>query len=390
MKRNALQTASRTALAGLLISTLLAACGGGDEQKKPAAAGAAPPPPEVDVMTIKSGSVTLSNDLPGRLQAFRTAQIRARVEGIVEQRLFAEGSDVKAGQELYQITAANYRANFEAAKADLAAARQNLESAKKLLETKFISQQNFDLTAAKFKQSEAAYSKAREDIENTRVPAPISGRIGRSLVTEGALVGKGEATLLATIEQTDTLYANFTQSESDIARLRRAVNAGSLQPAQSTKVELVLEDGSIYPLPGKLMFTDMAADPATGSVSLRAEVANPKHELLPGMFVTVRFPQALLDNAISIPQRALQANPQGQFVMVVDAESKANPRPVKVGRMTGGDFVIESGLKDGDQVIVNGLQKARPGTVVKPVPWPPVLAAAAAITPASAPAPEKK
>lgn len=389
MKRNALQTAGRTALAGLLISTLLAACGGGDEQKKPAAAGTAPPPPEVDVMTIKSGAVTLSNDLPGRLQAFRTAQIRARVEGIVEQRLFAEGSDVKAGQALYQIAATNYRANFEAAKADLAAARQNLESAKKLLETKFISQQNFDLSAAKFKQSEAAYSKAREDIENTRVPAPISGRIGRSLVTEGALVGKGEATLLATIEQTDTLYANFTQSESDIARLRRAVNAGSLQPAQSTKVELVLEDGSIYPLPGKLMFTDMAADPATGSVSLRAEVANPKHELLPGMFVTVRFPQALLDNAISIPQRALQANPQGQFVMVVDAESKANPRPVKVGRMTGGDFVIESGLKDGDQVIVNGLQKARPGTVVKPVPWPPVPAAAV-ITPASAPAPEKK
>jgi membrane fusion protein (multidrug efflux system) len=389
MKRNALQTAVRTALAGLLISTLLAACGGGDEQKKPAAAGAAPPPPEVDVMTIKSGSVTLSNDLPGRLQAFRTAQIRARVEGIVEQRLFAEGSDVKAGQALYQISAANYRANFEAAKADLAAARQNLESAKKLLETKFISQQNFDLTAAKFKQSEAAYSKAREDIENTRVPAPISGRIGRSLVTEGALVGKGEATLLATIEQTDTLYANFTQSESDIARLRRAVNAGSLQPAQSTKVELVLEDGSIYPLPGKLMFTDMAADPATGNVSLRAEVANPKHELLPGMFVTVRFPQALLDKAISIPQRALQANPQGQFVMVVDAEGKANPRPVKVGRMTGGDFIIESGLQDGDQVIVNGLQKARPGSVVKPVPWPPVPAAAA-ITPASAPAPEKK
>jgi membrane fusion protein (multidrug efflux system) len=390
MKRNALQTAGKTALAGLLISMLLAACGGGNEQKKPAAAGAAPPPPEVDVMTIKSGAVTLSNDLPGRLQAFRTAQIRARVEGIVEQRLFAEGSDVKAGQELYQITAANYRANFEAAKADLAAARQNLESAKKLLETKFISQQNFDLTAAKFKQSEAAYSKAREDIENTRVPAPISGRIGRSLVTEGALVGKGEATLLATIEQTDTLYANFTQSESDIARLRRAVTAGSVQSAQSTKVELVLEDGSIYPLPGKLLFTDMAADPATGSVSLRAEVANPKHELLPGMFVTVRFPQALLENAISIPQRALQANPQGQFVMVVDAEGKANPRPVKVGRMTGGDFVIESGLKEGDQVIVNGLQKARPGTVVKPVPWPPVPAAASAVTPASAPVPEKK
>jgi membrane fusion protein (multidrug efflux system) len=189
------------------------------------------------------------------------------------------------------------------------------------------------------------------------------------MVTEGALVGRGEATLLATIEQTDVVIANFTQTESDVARLRSAVKAGKLKHTDSTKVELVLEDGSIYALPGKLNFTDLAVDPSTGSVLMRAEFPNPQHELLPGMFVTVRMPEALADNAISVPQRAVQANTQGQFVMVVDAENKATPRPIKTGAMTGGDFVIESGLKGGEQVIVNGLQKAKPGTVVKAVPW---------------------
>jgi len=214
----------------------------------------------------------------------------------------------------------------------------------------------------------ASLSRAKENRDNTRVPAPISGRIGRTLVTEGALVGRGEATLLATIEQTDKLYVNFTQSESDIMRLQKAVKSGALKRADTTSIELVLEDGSIYPLPGKLLFTDMAADPSTGSVTMRAEIPNPEHELLPGMFVTIRFPEALAENAISVPQRAVTMSPQGQFVMVVDAEGKVGPRPVKVGSMAGADFVIESGLQGGEQVIVNGLQKARPGSVVKPVP----------------------
>ena len=375
MRRDTLQTWGRNSLAGLFLSVLLTACGAGDEQKKPVAAAAAPPP-EVDVITVKPGVVTLTHDLPGRLQAFRSAQIRARVEGIVEKRLFTEGSDVKAGTALYQINVGNYRSSEEAAKADLLAARQNLERAKQLLDAKMVSPQNYDLSAVKLKQAEAAYAKAHEDRDNTRVPAPISGRIGRSLVTEGALVGKGEATLLTTIEQTDVLYANFTQSETDMLQLQQAVKAGKLRHTDSTKVELVLEDGSIYPLPGKLLFTDMAADPATGSVSMRAEISNPEHELLPGMFVTIRFAEALADAAISVPQRAIQANTQGQFVMVVDAEGKATPRPVKTGSMTGGDFIIEAGLQGGEQVIVNGLQKARPGTVVKPVPWQPAVASA--------------
>lgn len=368
---------SRTLCASVLFSLLLAACGGADEQKKAAAMGGKEmPPPEVDVVTVQPGTQTLTRDLPGRLQALRTAQIRARVEGIVEKRLFAEGTDVKAGTPLFQINVENYRSSNESAKANLELARENLVRAKQLLDAKMISQQSYDLTAANVKQAEAAYTKTNEDWQNTRVSAPISGRIGRAMVTEGALVGRGEATLLATIEQTDVVIANFTQTESDVARLRSAIKAGKLKHADSAKVELVLEDGSMYPLPGKLNFTDLAVDPNTGSVLMRAEFPNPQHELLPGMFVTVRMPEALVDNAISVPQRAVQANTQGQFVMVIDAENKATPQPIKTGAMVGGDFLIDSGLKGGEQIIVNGLQKAKPGTVVKAVPWQPNASAA--------------
>jgi membrane fusion protein (multidrug efflux system) len=322
----------------------------------------------VEVVTVSSGPVVLTQDLPGRMEAFRTAQVRARVEGIVEKRLFAEGSDVKAGQPLYQIYAANYRANLDAARADLDAARQNLESAKKLLEAKFISPQSLDQTTAKYKQAEAAYSRAREDMGNTNVPAAISGRIGRSLVTEGALVGRGEATLLATIEQVDPIYANFSRSGSDLQQLQKAYKAGKLKQADAAQVELVLEDGSIYPHPGKLLFANLAVDPATGSIAMRAEFPNREHELLPGMFVRVRFPESVADDSIRIPQRAVQFGPQGQYVLVVDQESKSAVRPVKTGQMVGGDFIISEGLQIGDQVIVNGVQKARPGSPVKAVP----------------------
>ncbi len=367
MKQNTSQFLAGTTLSSLALALLLTGCGTDEQPKKPAAA-AAPPPAEVDVITVRSGPVTLTQELPGRLQAYRTAQVRARVEGIVEKRLFAEGSDVKAGQALYQIYVGNYRGDYEAARADVALARQNLERAKQLLDARVVSQQEYDQTAAKLKLSQAAYAKAREGWENTRVPSPISGRIGRSLVTEGALVGKGEATLLATIEQTDMLYVNFTQSSSDVMRLQKAVKSGSLKRSDSTAVELVLEDGSVHPLPGKLLFAEMSADPSTGSVTMRAEIPNPNRELLPGTFVTIRVPQAVAENAISVPQRAVQMNPQGQFVMVVGQEGKANLRPVKVGAMAGTSFIIESGLQGGEQVIVNGLQKARPGTVVKPIP----------------------
>ncbi|TXT21447.1 MAG: membrane fusion protein [Gallionellaceae bacterium] len=320
------------------------------------------------MVTVAAGSVVLTQDLPGRLQARRSAQVRARVEGIVEQRLFAEGSDVKAGDTLFQIDARNYQAAYSSAKADVAVARQTVERYKSIVEAKAISQQEYDLAEAKLKQAEAALSRAQLDLENTRVPAPIAGRIGRAQVTEGALVGRGEATLLATIEQLDPIYVNFTQPGADLLRLRQAIKHGKLRRAESARVELLLEDGSAYPQFGRIFFTDMAVDPSTGAVSLRAEFPNPQRELLPGMFARVRFPEAMADNAIRVPQRAVQAGPQGQFVMIVAADGKAAPLPVKTGGMAGPDFVVSSGLKGGEQVIVNGLQKARPGTTVKAVP----------------------
>ena len=357
-------------LATLFISSLLTACGSGDEQKKPPA-GAAPPPAEVDIIIAKPGSATLTQDLPGRLQAYRSAQVRARVEGIVEKRNFTEGSDIEAGTSLYQIALRNYQTAYDSAKADVEVANQTLARYKKLKEANVVSQQDYDLTEAKYKLAESKLSKALEDLENTRVPAPIAGRIGRSQVSEGALVGRGESTLLATIEQIDPMYVNFTQSESEISMLQRAVKSGKLHKANLARVDLILEDGSIYAQPGKFLFSDMAVDPTTGSVSLRAEFPNPRHELLPGTFVRIRIPQALADNAIRVPQRAVQINPQGQFVLLVDAEGKVMPRPVKTGSMAGGDFIIAEGLQGAEQVIVNGIQKARPGSVVKPVPWNP-------------------
>jgi len=350
------------------LTTLLAACGGDNKAAPPGAPGAGMPPPEVDVIVVATGNATLTQDLPGRLQAYRTAQVRARVEGVIEKRLFQEGSDIKAGASLFQIDARTYRAAAESARADQLIARQTVERYRPLLEIKAVSQQEYDLAAAKAKQAEAALARAELDLENASVPAPISGRIGRALVTEGALVGRGEATLLATIEQLDPIYVNFTQPGADVLRLRQAIKSGKLRHAESASVEMVQEDGSIYSKTGRIFFTDMAVDPATGAVSLRAEFPNPQRELLPGMFVRLRFPEALAENAIRIPQRAVQAGPQGQFVMIVTPDGKAAPLPVKTGGMAGGDFIIAEGLKGGEQVIVNGLQKARPGTPVKAVP----------------------
>jgi membrane fusion protein (multidrug efflux system) len=371
-----------TTTAILAAMLTLSACGSKEGGGPQAAAAAAPPPPEVDVVKVVAGSVVLTQDLPGRLEAYRTSQVRARVEGIVEKRAFAEGSDVKAGETLFHIDARNYQAAFDSAKADAGVARLTIDRYKPLLEGKVISQQDYDLAAAKQKQAESTLSRAQIDLENTHVPAPISGRIGHAQVTEGALVGRGDATLLATIEQIDPIYANFKQTGDDWVSLQRAFKSGKLKQS-SAPVELVLDDGSIYPIKGKLLFSDLAVDPGTGNVSLRAEFSNPKHELLPGMFARVRFSEGTADNTIKIPQRAVQTTVQGQLVMVVDADSKVAPRPVKTGDMAGGDFVISEGLKPGDLVIVNGLQKARPGSPVKAVEWNPTGIAAAASAPVS-------
>ncbi|MBA3032638.1 MAG: efflux RND transporter periplasmic adaptor subunit [Gammaproteobacteria bacterium] len=358
----------------LFLSNLLAACGPSGDEPQAGGPGVAMPPPEVEVMTVSAGTATLTQDLPGRLQAWRTAQVRARVEGIVEKRLFVEGADVREGATLFQIDARTYQASADAARADVEAARLVVERYRPLLEIKAVSQQEFDAAQARLKQAQAVLARTALDVENTRVPAPISGRIGRTQVTEGALVGRGEATHLATIEQINPIYVNFTQAGGDMLRLQAAVKSGKFKRAESVKVELLLEDGSSYPLPGKILFTDLAVDPTTGAVSMRAEFPNPQQELLPGMFVRIRFPSAVAEGAILVPQRAVQSNPQGQSVMIVTSEGKVAPQPIKTGGMAGRDFIVVEGLKGGEQLIVNGLQKVRPGAAVKTVPWQPTPA----------------
>lgn len=383
----------KRAICAFLLLASLAGCGQGGGQAPAGGPGpaAAMPPPEVEVMTVTTGTATLTQDSPGRLQAWRSAQVRARVEGIVEKRLFVEGSDVKEGATLFRIDARTYKAARDAAAADVEAAQLVVDRYRPLLEIKAVSRQELDAAIARHKQAQAALARADLDLENTSVPASISGRIGRSFITEGALVGRGEATHLATIEQIDPIYANFTQPGGDLLRLQAAVKSGKLKHSDSAKVELLLEDGSAYALPGRILFSDLAVDPSTGAVSLRAQFPNPKRELLPGMFVRVRFAAAVAENAIRVPQRAVQGGPQGQFVTIITPEGKAAPQPVKTGGMAGGDFLITEGLKGGEQVIVDGLQKARPGTTVKPLPWKPQAApgATAAPSPGQAPAPAK-
>jgi membrane fusion protein (multidrug efflux system) len=376
----------------LLTAALLAtACGNADNKPAAGAPGAGmPPPPEVDVITVSVGSATLTQDLPGRVQAIRSAQVRARVEGVLEKRLYKEGSDIAAGTPLFQIDARTYQAAAAAAQADLAAAKATFDRYRPLLETRAVSQQEYDGALARYKQAEAALARARLDLENAVPRAPISGRAGRALVTEGALVGRGEPTHLVTIEQLDPVRVEFSQTYSDVLRLQQAVKAGTQKKPESAEVQLLLEDGSLYPEKGRLLFADMAVDPASGAVVLRAEFPNPRRELLPGTFVRVRFPQAELDRAIRVPQRAVLGAPGGgQLVMTVDAEGKVVPRPITTGSMAGPDFIVTGGLQGGEQVIVNGLQKARPGSIVKPVPWKPgtpLLPGA----PAAPPAAEKK
>lgn len=360
------------------LALVLSACGKSDAPKQAAGPGGAPPPTEVAVVIARPGEALLTKELPGRLQAWRTAQVRARVEGVVEKRHFVEGSDVKAGAPLYRIDARTYRTSFEAAKADAAAARAVVNRYRPLVEMKAVSQQELDSAEARLRQAEAALSRAELDLENTTVPAPISGRIGRSLVTEGALVGRGEATQLATIEQIDPIYVNFTQSSTELLALRDAIASGRWKKADTRRMELVLENDSVYALPGKLLFSDLAVDPNTGAVSMRAEFPNPKKDLLPGMFVRVRYAQARSDKLITLPQRAVQLSPAGASVMVVGEDNKLVPRPVKLGGMSGTTWTITSGLNGGEQVMVEGHMKAYPGSVVKPVPWTPTAPAAPA------------
>ncbi|WP_439607496.1 efflux RND transporter periplasmic adaptor subunit [Hydrogenophaga sp.] len=393
-------------LSVLALAVVLTACG----KSTPPAAGGAPgggmPAPEVGVITVTPGDVGLVTELPGRLEASRVAQVRARAAGILQERLFREGSDVKAGQPLFRIDAAPYAAALQSAQASLARSQANLTQATALAERyaplvkeNAISQQEYASAVAAQKQAEAdvaggkaAVQTASINLGYARVTAPISGRIGRALVTEGALVGQGEATQLAVVQQINPMYVNFTQSAAEVYRLRKAMEGGQLKGAgaQAAAVQVVMEDGSVYEQPGRLLFSDLTVDSTTGQVTLRAEVPNPKGALLPGLYVRVRLEQATAGNAITLPQQAVTRSAQGDKVTVVGADGKVAQRDVKVGGQQGGRWVILDGLKAGEQVMVDGFQKLQmlpPGTPVRAVPWQAPGTAATAPA-AAAPAPE--
>ena len=365
----------------------LAACGPKSEGGPSSAGSGAPPPAEVGVITVQPRAVGLVTELPGRLEASRIAQVRARAAGIVQKRLFTEGSDVKAGQPLFQIDSASYQTVVASAQATLARAQASLTQAtaqaeryKPLLEANAISKQDYINAVAAQKTAEADVAAAKASLQSGQinlgyasVVAPISGRIGRALVTEGALVGQGEATPLAVVQQINPMYVNFTQSTTDVLALRRAVESGKFRRMGSkddaADVRIVLEDGSVYPQLGKLLFSDLSVDPTSGQITLRAEVPNPGGFLLPGMYVRVRIEQAETPSGIVVPQQAVTRGSTGDTVMIVGADGKVAPRPVKVGSAQGGDWVILDGLKTGELVMVDGFQKLRGNAPVKPVPW---------------------
>lgn len=367
---------------GLLIGgVMMTGCG-----KKTTAAPPPAGPPEVGVMVVQPRRVTLTTELPGRTTPHLIAEVRPQVTGIIQKRLFTEGSDVKAGQVLYQIDPATYQAAFASARAAQARAEATLntvrlkaERYRDLVKIKAVSQQDDDDAQAALKQAEAdvaatkaAVETARINLSYTRVTAPISGRIGRSTVTDGALVTASQPAALSTIQQLSSMYVDVTQSSAELLKLKQSLASGLLKSngASKARVKLLLEDGSVYPLPGALKFSEVTVDPSTGSITLRAVFPNPKQTLLPGMFVRAVLEEGESPQAILVPQRGVTRNPKGEaMVMIVGAEEKVEPRVIKVARTVDENWLVSEGLKAGDRVILEGIQKARPGTPVKAVPF---------------------
>ncbi|MDD2308174.1 MAG: efflux RND transporter periplasmic adaptor subunit [Desulfuromonadaceae bacterium] len=377
-----------TSIGILSVSFLLSGCG-----KKQAASGPPQGPPEVGVVTIQQQRVTLTTELAGRTSPQQIAEVRPQVGGIIQKRLFTEGSDVKAGQVLYKIDPASYQAAYASAKAAEARAVANLFSVRlkagryqDLVKINAVSQQDNDDAQASLKQAEADVASTRAAVQTaginlayTKVTAPIAGRIGRSNVTDGALVTASQPAALATIQQLGTMYVDVTQSSSDMIKLKQNLANGILKKSDSTLVKLLLEDGSAYPLTGTLKFSEVTVDQSTGSVTLRAVFPNPKQALLPGMFVRAVLVEGVNEAAILVPQRGVTRNPKGEaLVMTVGAGEKVEPRPIKVVRTVGDNWLVSDGLKTGDRVILEGIQKARPGTQVKAVPFGSAPAAAPA------------
>ncbi|GAB2876104.1 MULTISPECIES: efflux RND transporter periplasmic adaptor subunit [Microvirgula] len=377
------RTVAQLTAAGILLSgsILLTGCGKKD----------APPPPgpqEVSVVSVVSQQLAMTTELPGRTSSFQIAEVRPQVGGIIQKRLFREGADVKAGQPLYQIDPATYRAAYDSARATLAKADANLTTARlkaeryrELVSINAVSKQEYDDADAAFKQAaadvagaRAAVESARINLDYTRVSSPISGRIGKSTVTPGALVTQNQADALTTVQQIDPIYVDVTQSSTEVLRLRRELESGKLARAGNggARVKLRLEDGSDYAHEGRLEFSDITVDQGTGAITIRAVFPNPERNLLPGMYVRAVLEEGVNDQAILVPQQGVTRNHKGEATaLVVGQDNKVAERVLNVSRTIGDKWLVNSGLKQGDRVIVEGLQKVHPGAVVKPVPAKP-------------------
>jgi len=350
-------------------------------------------PPEVGVVQVQAQKVSLSTQLSGRTSPLLVAEVRPQVGGIIQKRLFTEGSEVKAGEVLYQIDPATFRAALNSAKAALARTEANRNSVRlkeeryrDLVKINAVSQQEYDDSSAALKQAEADVEAAKADLESARinldytsVKAPISGRIGRSSVTVGALVTASQGEPLAVIQQLDPVYVDVTQSTPELLRLKQALASGMLKSnGNKAEVRLLLEDGTPYPHSGTLKFSEVTVEQSTGSVTLRTVFPNPDKLLLPGMFVRAILEEGVNEQAILVPQRGVTRNPAGSaMVFVVGAEEKVEPRVITVTRTVGDNWLVSDGLKAGDRVIMEGIQRARPGTVVKSVPFGNPMVAAA-------------
>lgn len=363
---------------------LLAACG--QQRSSPVSKAA----PRVSVVTLHAQSVPLSSQLPGRVAAYRTAEVRPQVSGIVLKRLFVEGSEVRAGQQLYQIDPAPYQASYDSAVAVEASARALSERYKPLVAANAVSKQDYDNAEASYLQARAGVETARINLVYTRVLSPIAGRIGRSMITEGALVTANQATALATVQQLDPVYVDVTQPSATLLRLQRESAAGLLRKdeAGQTRVQLRLEDGSAYAHPGTLQFSEVTVDPGTGSVTLRALVPNPERLLLPGMFVREQIQEGVRQGTVLVPQQAVAHDQRGTpNALVVGPDNVVQLRVLQADRAVGDHWVVTAGLAVGDRVVVEGIQFARPGAKVLVDEYDPAMAEGHSNTQASAKVP---
>lgn len=382
---------SRLSLAlAVAAASLLSACG--------SPPGGPPPPegtPEMGVVTVATRPVTLTTELPGRTLPYLIADVRPQVNGIIQVRKFREGGEVKAGETLYQIDPSTYRATYDSnvaalgkAQATLRSARLKAERYRELVKVSAISKQDNDDADAALGQAEADVAAAKANVESARinldyarVAAPISGRIGKSSVTAGALVTASQSTALATIQQLDPIYVDVTQPSAALLRLKQALAAGELEKADASaaKVSLLMEDGSPYPLQGRLEFSDVTVDQDTGSITVRAVFPNPNADLLPGMYVRAMLQEGVKDDGLLVPQQAVSRNGAGKpTAYVVGSDHKLQLRVLETDRAIGDQWLVRSGLKPGEQLVVEGLSRARPGVTVKTVPWQPKPAAAGA------------